>query len=351
MSNHSQERVQEQLRSIQSMLTTGHRSVNLERHSLLLFGGGGGLLCLSTEFVITHDRFPDLTQRGFMLLVWLGFWLGSLSVVDYLLTRRKRAQRAETVSFVQEQLTRAWWMLLTVGVLGSFAMFFFGGGSMIYALWIVLLGLGMYLFGLFSRSLIEWTGLATILFGVMGLAAGLSYGTTHWLASSTFLVGMPLAGWLPTKIDDSKLFSRLVALTVWIALVLLPVFAMTRLSHVAAPSADMVSATSGEAGVGAKIVRFEPGMRVPLRVDLTSELLLISPQEELGVRVNAPVDISMQDGVPDGRYRIAGGAWHALKEGMLTLHIETFSPRIEQGQPVIRTKAQFTTFDTQGALP
>jgi len=38
-----------------------------------------------------------------------------------------------------------------------------------------LLGLGVYLFGLFSRSLIEWIGLATILLGATGLAAGLPF--------------------------------------------------------------------------------------------------------------------------------------------------------------------------------
>ena len=62
-------------------------------------------------------------------------------------------------------------MLLSVGCLGSFAMFFYGGSGMIYALWMVLLGLGVYLFGLFSRPLLEWIGLATILLGVAGLAA------------------------------------------------------------------------------------------------------------------------------------------------------------------------------------
>lgn len=189
----------EQLQAIHAMLAAGHRSVHLERHSLLLIGAVGGFLSVVSEWAITPERFPDATERGFALLVWLAFWLGGVSLLDHWLTRRARARRAETLPFAQTQITRAWWMLLSVGCLGSFAMSFYGGGSMIYALWTVLLGLGIYLFGLFSQRLIEWIGLATILLGITGLAAGVSYETTRWLNASCFAVGMPLAGWMAAK--------------------------------------------------------------------------------------------------------------------------------------------------------
>ena len=73
----------QQFQAIQSMLTAGHRSVHLERHSLLLIGGVGGFLSVVTEWVITDARFPDVTHRGMALLVWLGFWLGGLSLLDH----------------------------------------------------------------------------------------------------------------------------------------------------------------------------------------------------------------------------------------------------------------------------
>jgi hypothetical protein len=177
-------RPHDQLHSIQSMLAAGHRSVHLERHSLLLFGGAGGILSVTTEWVITESFFPDNRERALGLLLWLAFWLGGASLLDHRLTRHARQKRSETLPFAQEQITRAWWMLLSVGTLGSFAMFFYGGGAMIYGLWIVLLGLGIYLFGLFSRPLIEWIGLATILLSVVGLSAGLPYGATRWLSST-----------------------------------------------------------------------------------------------------------------------------------------------------------------------
>lgn len=56
------------LEAIQSMLAAGHRSVRLERHTLLLWGGVGGFLCAFTDHVVTAERFPDNTQRALVLL-------------------------------------------------------------------------------------------------------------------------------------------------------------------------------------------------------------------------------------------------------------------------------------------
>jgi hypothetical protein len=54
----------ERMESIQAMLAAGHRCVELERHSLLLWGGVGGGLCAFTDLVINGDTFPDNAQRA-----------------------------------------------------------------------------------------------------------------------------------------------------------------------------------------------------------------------------------------------------------------------------------------------
>ena len=48
-----------QLDAIHSMLSAGHRSIRMPRHSLILWGVLGGALCLGTEHVITPARFPE----------------------------------------------------------------------------------------------------------------------------------------------------------------------------------------------------------------------------------------------------------------------------------------------------
>lgn len=331
---------EQQLRSIHAMLAAGHRSVCLERHSLLLVGGVGGFLAVASQWVVTADRFPDTRLRGLALLVWLAFWLGGVSALDHRLTRRVRAARGETLPFAQGQITRAWWMLLAMGCLGSFAMFFHGGGTMVYALWIVLLGLGIYLFGLFARPLIEWIGLATILLGVAGLAAGLPYGATRWLAASCFAVGMPLAGWLDARLGETGLARRTGALLVWLVLVAAPPLAVARLSFTPAPQAAAatlpLAMTAGE-----RVLHLPAGTQVPLQVDLASPILAVPSRAGLELTLRAPVEVALRDGSPDGRYRIGDGPWHEIQDGVLHLRIDRFAPTLDTGVPVVRATASF----------
>lgn len=334
----------EQLQSIQSMLTAGHRSVRLERHSLWLLGGVGGFIVAVTEYVITADRFPDIAQRALALLAWLVVWLGALCVVDHRLTRRARERRDETLPFAQAQLTRAWWMLLGMGTLGSIGMFFHGGGSMIYVLWIVLLGLGIYLFGLFSQPLIEWIGLATILIGVAALAAGLPYGTTHWLAASCFGIGMPLAGWVRQRVGESAPWScRVLGLLAWIALVALPpVVLAQRLPQVATPTGPVVAATQVQTGAGEQVLRLPAGTPVALTLDLEGPVMSAPGPSRIALKLDRSMEVVLRDGEPDGRYRVGeGGRWHGIHDGVLALRIDRLMPAVVDGQPVVKVHAEF----------
>ncbi len=340
------------LETIQSMLFAGHRSVRLERHSLLLWGGVGGFLCAATQPILTVDRFPELHQRAAALLVWLAFWLGSVACTDYHLTRRTRRLRAETLPFAQHQITRAWWMLLAMGALGSVAMSFHGGAHMVYALWTVLLGLGIYLFGLFSRPLTEWIGLATILLGVAGLASGLSFGTTRWLAASCFAIGLPLAGFLGARTEHGPLPVRLLALGFWLLLVAGTPLSLASLSNwTQAPAAISQPLSVLKTLAGEQVVSLSAGTEILLRLDLESPLLAAPPLGSLPLILTRPIEVALLDGRPDGRYRLAGGAWHQIGEGLLMLRIDQLAPRLEQGKPVIRAHAVFADAEPAEELP
>jgi hypothetical protein len=340
------------LETIQSMLFAGHRSVRLERHSLLLWGGVGGFLCAATQPVVTVERFPELQQRATALLVWLAFWLGSAACADHYLTRRVRRLREETLPFAQHQITRAWWMLLAMGVLGSVAMSVHGGAHMVYALWTVLLGLGIYLFGLFSRPLTEWIGLATILLGVGGLASGLPFGTTRWLAASCFAIGLPLAGVLGARTEHGALPVRLSALAVWLLLVTGVPLSLASVSSWTPVPAAMPRPLSGLAALaGEQVVSLPAGTAVPLRLDLDSPLLTVAPQEGLPLTLNRSIEIALRDGRPDGRYRLAGGTWHQMGEGLLQLRIDRLAPQLERGEPAIRAHAVFGETESAEELP
>ena len=133
----------QQIDSIHAMLASGQRSLRLERHSLVLWGVCfGGLIALSNH-IITAQQIPDPTQRA---LAWLGLMsvvLGTVSLLDWALTRRAKRARDEFWSFIHRQVLKVWWLLLAAGVLATFATFFYGGGYLVYPLWLVLVGLGL----------------------------------------------------------------------------------------------------------------------------------------------------------------------------------------------------------------
>lgn len=321
----------EQMQSIQAMLAAGHRCVELERHSLALWGLVGGGLCAFTDLVINPDTFPDNAQRALAIFVWLGAWLGGMCWLDHRLTRKARVARQETLPFAQAQVTRAWWMLLALGTLTTFAMFFHGGGAMVYALWTVLLGLGIFIFGLFSRPLVEWIGLATILLGITGLAAGLPMDTARWLTASTFAIGLPLAGWLTALTTDRHAGRRSLIVAAWLAAVIGPATAAARLIPQAAPPTPTTATLNVPAGA-----------IVPLAIDMDSALVGISPQASLPVRVERAIEIALTDGQPDGRYRFEGGRWHSIKDGALFLRIDRVQVKLADGMPEIRMHGEFT---------
>jgi hypothetical protein len=334
---------QHQLQSIHAMLAAGHRCVQIEYHSLLLIGGVGGLVAGLTEYVITSDLFPDATERAFALLAWLGAWLGGMAATDHVLTQRARRQRDETVPFAQSQITRAWWMLLCMGTLGSFAMLFYGGSAMIYALWMVLLGLGIYLFGLFSQPFVEWTGLATVLLGVTGLAAGLPYGVTHWLAASCFAIGVPMTGWLDVKLARKGPSQCVLALLVWLLMVAGPPLLIGRLNFTDAPDATATEPGTSSVKTRETVLRLVAGTQVPLRINLEGPLLEIDPTAGLAMTARRQIEIALKDGQPDGRYRVDNSNWQSIRDGILELRIDRMTPQLENGQPVVRAHAVFAT--------
>ncbi|MEY2631469.1 MAG: hypothetical protein RIR00_123 [Pseudomonadota bacterium] len=336
--------VHEQLHSIQAMLTAGHRSVRLERHSLLLRGGVGGFLIGATDWIITIERFPEVSQRALVLLLWLSVWLGGMSLLDHWLSRRRRQQREESLPFAQAQITRAWWMLLSIGTLSSFAMFFYGGGAMIYSLWIVLLGLGIYLFGLFSRPLIEWIGLATILLGVLGLASGLPHVTTRWLGASCFALGMPLCGWLAPRIPDDRPVQRIAALLLWLGVVVTPPLLSVRLHHTPLPDGpDFRLEAPISAGPG--VLLLPAGTPVKVRLDFDSPLVHFPPELAGQMQLSLPLAVAMQDGVPEGRFRFADGEWRSIRDGVIHLNIDRITPQLDHGQPEVQIHGRFHSKD------
>lgn len=338
----------ERLEAIHSMLEAGHRCVRLEKHSFLLWGIVGGVLCGGTQSVVNADRFPDFRQQALALISWLGFWLITVGLLDYFLTKRAKRGRDETLPFAQAQMTRAWWMLLCMGALGSFSMYFYGGGAMVYVLWIVVLGLGLYLFGLFSQPLIEWIGLAVIMLGIIGPATGLPFGMTRWLAASCFAIGLPLAGWLASRIDDQRMVPRCLALGAWLAIVVeIPVLLTSAFLTTVAPAAHSIPLANFHPDSGKQVVSLPFGTPISLQIALDSPLLTAPVDKFLPMTLTRSMEIALQNGNPEGRYRIEGDQWANIHDGLLRLRIDRLQPAIENGTAILRAHATFDVHNLQ----
>lgn len=179
-------------------------------------------------------------------------------------------------------------------------------------------------------------------------AAGLPYGATRWLAASTFAIGLPLAGWLNAHLGEAGLPRRVVALVFWLAVVATPPLLSARYAYTEAPTG---APASRAVGVGEEVLRLEAGAHVPLRVDLDSPILNIPPRAGLEMTLNQPVEVALRDGKPDGRYRIGGGAWREIHDGVLRLSIDRIAPRLDGDGPEVRVHADFAGAEFKGDTP
>ena len=305
--------VTNQLEAIHSMLSAGHRSIRMPRHSLVLWGIAGGVLCLATEHIITPARFPEHWVRAVALLCFLALVLSGVALADYQYTRYRFSTRDESLPFAQAQITKVWWLLVSMGILFNFATAFFGGGYMVFVIWMVLLGLGIYVHGLFSEQILEWAGIMMILLGVGALATSASYPTMQWLAASAFGLGFPLLGAMLDLGKSKSVWVRTLQSALWLAVVLCPPLIAGHLRGLqdapgtAAMSLESFRRLAGPQGT--TVVVFPAGSRVPLSIHVGGDILEDGADTILPLILSKPLEVVLIDGKPDGRFRVAGGTW------------------------------------------
>lgn len=171
------------LESIHAMMASGHRSVRLERHTLLLWGISVAGLIVGVNATFTPDRFPNVALRSLYSNLLIALTLIVIAIVDFYWTRRTRRARDETLSFVQRQLMKVWWLLVALAVVLNIGMNFFGGGYLIYAAVLALMGLALYVQGLFSEQMLEFIGVVLIVLALGAIALGVAYKLMEWLGS------------------------------------------------------------------------------------------------------------------------------------------------------------------------
>ncbi|NOT64575.1 MAG: MFS transporter permease [Methylotenera sp.] len=307
----------QQINAIHNMLSNGHRNLRMEAHSLWLWGLSGGLLLAISDHILTASQIPDLHLRPFAWLALLIVVFGGVAIADWRLTKKVKATRDESWSFIHRQIIKVWWLLISIGVLLTFAIFFFGGGYMIYSAWIILVGLGLFIHGLFSDEMLEWAGGALLIIGILCLSFKLPYQSMKWIAASIFAVGLPL---LAIIINQQKIaWQKLACLLAWLLVTILPPILTLRLISNTAPDVPVISLAQFKAQqsvVKTQIVTIPENTLIPVNIQLTGDLFKNNPNLILPLQLNKTIEMVMVDGKPTRQVRFAGDSWrHANEAG------------------------------------
>lgn len=340
-----------QLSAIQAMLTSGHRNLRIERHTLVLWGVAGGGLLLVSNLLFTPQQITTVEMRAFAWLALLAAVLGATGLADWHLTGRVKRQRDETWSFVHRQILKVWWLLMAMGTLLTFATFFFGGGYMVCAAWMILLGVALYVHGLFSEELLEWVGVAAILIGAGSVAAGLDYEQMRRLAAAVSGLGLPLLAGMLDHGRRRPAWQRMGQTVVWILVVLgAPI-----LVGLAEPRPDdgavrtlPLGAITGQSAPEPIIAMLPPGTIVPVSLSVGGNLFEAGSPLVLPLRLKEPVQVLFRDGHPTAQFRIGDGPW-ATAPGGVWISIPALAARVEPaGTPSLSATLQIDRFPQRG---
>ncbi|HET6418925.1 MAG TPA: hypothetical protein VFG19_02140 [Geobacteraceae bacterium] len=304
-----------QLETILSMMSSGQRCIRMERHSLIMWGITGAFLCISPDILIPRERFDTGLQHMTALLILLVTVLSGVTIADLHYMRYRKQARGESFPFIHAQVSKVWWLLFAMGTLFTFGSGFFGGCYMIYGVWLILIGFGLFVHGLFSEQMLEWAGMIMILLGIGPLALKANFEFTKWLAAGVFAVGLPALSFLPDERRGAGILRQAARFSVWLLLVLAPPLIgwhYMKMFHVPdVPDAPVVSLQEylrQKPTAAPRIVALPSGVTVPVRIRISGNIFR-NGDAIMPLTLLRPVEIVLQNGNPTGRFRIAGEKW------------------------------------------
>lgn len=303
MDSHTASDSRARLEAIHAMLSGGHKSIRLETHTFWLWGLTAAFLILAVPELFSHQRFPEFAQRILWQNIFISALLIGAGMLDVRLTRQKRDARNETVSFVQQQVTRLWWMLVALVVVINIGMNVYGGGYLFYGITLVLIGIGIYVHGLFSRQMLCWGGGLMMVLGLALLAASPPLHIHEWVAASAFGIGLPVLAVMVNRSQHAGWHRELRLSAVWFALVLTPVLIVVsvygRSDYAQWPqvSYKQFLLDGGQRNITSpQLVNIPAGTAIPLRVEIQLEALEPAFTTAMDLKTARPMGLAIANG-------------------------------------------------------
>ena len=310
----------QQIEAIHEMMSTGHKSVRIETHTLVIWGITAAALILFVGDIFSHKNISDPVTRALSMNLFIASILTLVGIIESRMTRRKRDARDESLSFVQMQLSKVWWLILGLIVIINLAMQFFGGGYMLYSLTMALMGMALYIQGLFSRQMLSWAGVGMILLGLVTLATKLPLQLIEWIAVFCFGIGWPLLAWAINHQQINKsMIQRLIFTLIWLAVIIIPAYAVTLLAS--EPEHALIKNTISlhdyrkleKSPEKKQIISLPAGTVIPVNLNIDGGLVDVLKQTPLILKLATEIKIEVQNGSPTGRFKLKNTDWKMFK--------------------------------------
>lgn len=305
-----------QLQAIHAMLSDGHKSICFETHTFLFWGVTAAFLILVVPELFSEHRFPESSQRMLFQNIFISVLLFATGVLDYHWTRKKRNASGKSLSFVQQQITKLWWMLVALVVVINIGMNIYGGGYLFYGITLILIGIGIYVHGLFSRQMLRWGGGLMIVLGLSLLGSSLNIDIQKWVAASAFGIGLPALAMMVNRTPETTLRREFIQSMIWFALVLTPtMIAVTLFDQSDFDNLPQISYQEYRANSlhqsdhSPLLVKLPTGMRIPLNVHIQGDALEQVGTTTIEMKTTQPVSVIVDAGEVQNQLRIGDGRW------------------------------------------
>ena len=310
----------DQIKSIHQMLESGHKSVQLERHTLALWGISIASLILFMEYTFRppydFDWIPnDWLERQLVIVAIVTVTMGIVIWLDTRLTAFVRKKKDHTVSFIQQRLRYIYWMIVFLFVLFGLGTIFYGGGEMVYSVGIILVGMAFFIQGLFSQQMLCWAGALIILSGILIVLFD-SPLIQMSLAASVFGIGLPLLGWMIAK-DQSNisLQKRIAGTAVWTLTIIISTWSLnTFFGYREKPDTPRISYEEyshkryGKVDHKEFIVDIPTGTTIPVLVELRTNLTNFPARARMELKLAEDVQLAV-DQKKDIFYKYGDNPW------------------------------------------
>ena len=302
------------LEDIRAMMTTGHKSIRIEKHTFFYWGIAGALLTALIAFLYRNTAIHMNTVAYMVLCVVV---LGLVGYFDYRKTRKIRSSQDESVSFIQVKMTKIWWLLIGTAILFNVGLMVYGGTSA-YSLWFVLIGIAIIIHGSFSTQPLAKFGFALIAIGVF-LPALLPYTGLTWVAISVYGLGVPLLGFMLYQKSGFWQANKVYAVIVWLVIAVVPGYAAykieSNINKIDVPTtsislAEYMSQPTSQKGL--QVISLPAGTVVPLKLSAKGSVISDSVFTQLPLILKEPIEVVVEHGKLTGSYRVGHGAWSSL---------------------------------------